>query len=152
MMVMRSRRFWGLLVLLGSFMVWAWPTAAQLPGPDGGAGPPETLMRITVADLTIQGEVPAAAVREALTPLPPPVLACLESELGRHGKLPARITLRFNLSGGRVVWSKLIDPPWKTLDACLARALAGVKLPSAGSGLSRATLVLECRTDHLLAP
>jgi hypothetical protein len=61
--------------------------------------------------------------------------------------------LRLNLgSNGKVVWSKLIDPPLKSLEACLIKVLPQMKLPPAGTALSKVTVTLEAKLDHLIIP
>jgi hypothetical protein len=64
-----------------------------------------------------------------------------------------KIMLRFNLnSNGKVVWSKVVDPPLKSLEVCISKALLQMQSPPAGNTLSRVTILLEARIDHLLAP
>jgi len=145
-----------LLLLLSVLMVGTCqvrPSSAQLPGQSEESAQPEALLQVTVADLKVQGDYAPETVKEAFTAVLPAIAVCLQGEYQRLGKVPAKLTLRFNLSGsGKVVWTKLVDPPLQSLEACLGKALAALRLPPAGSPLSRATVVLECRTDHLLVP
>ncbi len=143
----------GLLTVLSAHLCLVCPAAAQPPGPAEDQDGPEAIVQVAVADLTVQGEQSPEELRQAIVAVLPAVAACLQGEYQRLGKVPAKITLRFNLSGsGKVVWTKLIDPPLKSLDTCLAKALASLRLPATGTTLSRATVVLECRSDHLLTP
>lgn len=129
------------------------PSAAQQPGQPEESGQPEAILQVSVADLKVQGDYTPEAVQEAFKAVLPAVAACLQGAYQRLGKVPAKLTLRFNLSGsGKVVWTKLVDPPLQSLEACLSKALAALRLPASGSTLSRATVVLECRSDHLLMP
>lgn len=141
-----------LAVAIGSIFP-LWPSKAQLPGQPEDEGQSEAILRVAVAEVRVQGEQAPEAIKEALPAVLPALAACLQSEYQRLGKLPAKITLRFNLSGnGKVVWTKLIDPPQKSLDICLGKAMSALRLPPAGNDLSRVTVVLECHFDHLLAP
>ncbi len=152
-----SKGRWILLILLLSVLLVSscqvWPSAAQTLGQPEESGRPEAILQVSVAELKVQGDYPPEAVREAFTAVLPAVATCLQGEYQRLGKVPAQLTLRFNLSGsGKVVWTKLVDPPLKSLEACLGKALGSLQLPAAGTTLSRATVVLECRSDHLLQP
>lgn len=155
MSMFRKRRviiIWLLAVLTGVF--WQVGLAAgQVPGDGEESNQPEVIIQVTLAELQVQGEQEPEAVREGFSAILPALAACLQGEQRRLGKVPARLTVRFNLSGsGKVVWTKLTDPPLKSLEACLGKALASLRLPPTGTSLSRATAVLECRTDHLLTP
>ncbi len=127
------------------------PVAAQLPGEE-----PETslpLLRLAVVDLKVQGEREPEVVQGAFTAVLPAMTECLAAASERVGKIPHRITVRFNLgSSGKVVWCKVIDPPLKTLEACLCKALTKIQLPPLGDSISRVTVLLESRQDHLLTP
>ena len=127
------------------------PVAAQVqPEEESQHGP---ILRVAVGDLTVQGEQTPAAVREALTAVLPALADCLQAEYQRASKVPTRIMLRFNLSGnGKVVWGKVIDPPLKSLDACVGKVLPQIQLSPTGSTISRVTVILEPKLDHLLAP
>jgi hypothetical protein len=147
-----------LLVSLGlagaKALAWpAQPAWAQVPGQEEEWDGSEPLLQVAIVELTVQGEQPPEAVREAVAAILPSMAACLRGAQEKAAKIPARLTLRFNLSGsGKVVWVKLVDPTDKNLENCLGRALAALRLPSNGSNLSRVTLLLACRTDHLLNP
>lgn len=151
---MQKRRcfggFWLMVVVL--IMAWlVWPVAAQVQPAQEAA--PEPILRLVITDLKIQGERSPDVVREALTGILPQVVDCIQAEYERVGKLPHSYMIRFNLGGnGKVVWSKVIDPPLKSLDACLAKVLPRMQLPPAGTGLSRVTVMLGAKQDHLLAP
>ena len=120
----------------------------QQPGEEA---PPEPLIRVMVKNLDVQGGQTPEAVKEAFNAILPQVVACIEAEYERVRKLPHSLMLRFNLSStGKVVWSKLIDPPLKSLDACIAKVLAHMELSPTGTTITRVTVVLETRTDHLL--
>lgn len=130
-----------------------WPAWAQVPGEEEEWDGSEPLLQVAIAELFVLGEQPPEAVRDAVTAILPSMAACLRAAHVRSGKIPARLTLRFNLSGsGKVVWVKLVDPADKNLENCLSRALAALRLPSNGTNLTRVTLLLACRTDHLLSP
>ncbi len=148
-----------LLVCLGltgaKALSWPVPPAwAQIPGQEEEWDGAEPLLQVAIAELTVQGEQPQEDIREAVVGILPTMAACLRSTQEKSSKIPARLTLRFNLSGsGKVVWVKLVDPGNKTLENCLGRALAALRLPpSGGTSLTRVTLILTCRTDHLLSP
>jgi hypothetical protein len=142
----------GLLVMV---LCAAWlvlPVAAQVQQP-GEEARPEPLIRVMVADLTVQGGQTPEAVREGFNAILPQVVDCIEKEYERVKKLPRKIMLRLNLgSNGKVAWSKVVDPPLKSLDACVAKVLQQMQLPPTGTTISRVTIVLETRTDHLLSP
>jgi hypothetical protein len=145
---------------IGGFGLWAmvWmilclavPLRAQeRPAEEAKPGP---ILRVTIADLNVQGKRTPDEVRGAFTSLLPALVDCLQAEYERAGKPPKRVMVRFNLgSNGKVSWSKVIDPPLKTLEACFSKVLATIKLAPAGDTVSRATIILEVRQDHLLAP
>jgi hypothetical protein len=142
----------GLLIMV-LWAVWlVLPAAAQVQQPAEEATS-EPLIRVVVADLTVQGEQTPEAVREGFNAILPQVVDCIEKEYERVKKLPRKIMLRLNLSSnGKVAWSKVVDPPLKSLDACIAKVLHQMQLPPAGTSLTRVTVVLETRTDHLLSP
>jgi hypothetical protein len=133
------------------FMVWlVLPVSAQVQQP-GEEAPPEPLIRVMVKNLDVQGGQTPEAVKEAFNAILPRVVECIEAEYERVRKLPHSLMLRFNLSStGRVVWSKLIDPPLKSLDACIGKVLAHMELPPTGTTITRVTVMIETRTDHLL--
>ncbi|MGQ9920743.1 MAG: hypothetical protein ACUVRZ_05375 [Desulfobacca sp.] len=153
---MSQGRWIFLLVLLSVLMASTCqirPAVAQGAEQLEPSGQPETIMQVLVAELQVQGDYASETVQEALTAVLPAMAVCLEGEYQRHGNVPAKLTVRFNLSGsGKVVWTKLVDPLRQSLEVCLAKALAALRLPPAGTTLSRVTLVLACRTDHLLQP
>lgn len=136
-------------VLMAVFLVW--PVLAQIqPEEEAKPGP---ILRIAITDVTVQGEQSPDAVRQALQAVLPAIVDCVQTEYERAGKVPFRIMLRFNLgSNGKVVWSKVVDPPLKSLDACVSKVLPQLTLPPAGKTLSRVTVMLEAKLDHLLAP
>ncbi len=137
------------MILIMAFMVF--PALAQLE--QGEQPQSEAILRVAIADLKVQGEQAPAAVREALTAVLPALVDCIQSEYQRVGKVPTSMMLRFNLGGnGKVVWCKVIDPPLKSLDACIGKVLPQIQLPPTGSTLSRVTVLLEAKLDHLLAP
>jgi hypothetical protein len=142
--------FWlVVVVLIMAFLVL--PVLAQVQPEEEAKSEP--ILRIVVTDLKVQGEQSPEAVREALNGILPQLIDCIQAEYGRAGKVPHRYMIRFNLGGnGKVVWSKVIDPPLKSLDACISKVLPKIQLPSAGTGLSRVTIMLETKMDHLLAP
>jgi hypothetical protein len=141
----------GLLVMILLTLCLDLPIAAQVQ-PEEEAKP-EPILRVTIADLNIQGKRTPDEVREAFTALLPAMVDCLHLEYERTGKAPGRIMLRFNLSSnGKVTWCKVIDPPLKTLEACFCKVLPQMKLAPAGDTISRVTVILEVRMDHLLAP
>jgi|GEM_PF-4606496 len=144
----------GCLLLLGSCLGAPWVTVwAQLPEQAQELSPSPAVVRVAVADIVVQGSYGPEEVRAACTAILPNLAACLQTVLDLQGRLPAKITLRFNLgSNGKVVWTKLIEPTGKKLEECLSRSLATLRLPPAGTSLTRVTLVLECRSDHLLSP
>ena len=150
---MEKRRISGISgpIIAILFLVWlVLPVLAQEQQP-GEEAPPEPLIRVMVKNLDVQGGQTPEAVKEAFNAILPQVVACIEAEYERVRKLPHSLMLRFNLSStGKVVWSKLIDPPLKSLDACIAKVLAHMELPPTGTTITRVTVVLETRTDHLL--
>jgi hypothetical protein len=141
----------GLIVMVLMTVCLVLPVLAQVqPEEEAKSGP---ILRIVIKDLTVQGGQPPDAVRQALQEVLPAVVDCVQAEYERAGKAPHRIMLRFNLgSNGKVVWSKLIDPPLKTLEACLNKVMPQIKLPPAGTTLSKVTVMLEAKLDHLLVP
>ena len=142
----------GLIIMFFGIFSAVLPVSAQVQQPVE-EDKPETLIRVFVTDLDVQGVQTPEAVREAFNTVLPQVVSCIEAEYERARKLPNKIMLRFNLnSNGKVVWSKVIDPPLKSLEVCISKALLQMQLPPAGNTLSRVTLLLEARIDHLLAP
>ena len=143
----------GLLVMvLGAFWL-VLPVAAQIQPPGEEAQQEGPLIRVVIADLTVQGEQTPEAVREGFNAILPQVVDCIEKEYERVKRLPRKIILRINLSSnGKVGWSKVTDPPLQSLDACIGKVLHQMQLPPAGNAISRVTVVLETRTDHLLNP
>jgi hypothetical protein len=136
-------------VLMTTFLTWPIPAQVQ-PEDEDKPGP---MLRIAVRELTVQGEQTPEAVRQAFSAILPQLVDCIQAEIERAGKAPNRIMLRFNLSSsGKVVWSKVIDPPLKSLDACITKVLPQVQLPPAGRSISKVTLWLETKMDHLLTP
>jgi hypothetical protein len=133
------------------FMVWlVLPVSAQVQQP-GEEAKPEPLIRVMVKDLAVQGEQKPEAVKEAFNAILPRLAECIEAEYERARRLPNNLMLRFNLSSnGKVVWSKLVDPPLKSLDTCIAKVLLQMQLAPSGSTITRVTVMLETRTDHLL--
>lgn len=151
MATMRQSGGLGLLAVLFLTFCLAGPLRAQVA--PGGQDGPEPILRLAIHDVKVQGEYSAETVREAFTHILPAVVDCVQAEYQRAGKGPSRLTLRFNLSSnGRVVWSKLVDPAWRALDACLGKALGQMRLGPSGATLSRVTMVLETQQDHLLNP
>jgi hypothetical protein len=141
----------GLSVMILLTLCLAIPISAQVQ-PEEEAKP-EPILRVTIADLNIQGKRTPDEVREALKSVLPAVVDCLQAEHERAGKAPRRIMLRFNLSSnGKVAWCKVIDPPLKTMDGCFCKVLPQMKLAPAGDTISRVTVILEVSMDHLLAP
>jgi hypothetical protein len=141
------------LLLASAWGCLAGPIWAQLPGEEQELDPAATIVRLAVAEVAVQGEYESEAVKTALTAVLPQLAACLPGAADLRGRLPAKITVRFNLgSSGKVVWLKLIEPAGKKLEECFSRSLAALRLPPTGAGLSRVTVVLECRSDHLLTP
>jgi hypothetical protein len=140
-----------LVMMLLTTICLVLPVSAQVqPGEEALPGP---ILRVAVGDLTVQGEQTPAAVREALTAVLPVLADCLQAEFQRAGKVPTKIMLRFNVGGnGKIVWCKVIDPPLKSLEACMCKVLPQMQLPATGTTISRATVTLESRLDHLLAP
>lgn len=129
----------------------ALPVSAQVQ--PGEEAKPEPILRVAIADLQVQGEQSADEVRKAITAVLPAVVDCIQAEYQRTRKGPTRIMLRFNLGGnGKVVWCKVVDPPLKSLDACICKVLPQIQLPPSGTSLSRVTVVLAAKLDHLLAP
>jgi hypothetical protein len=141
----------GLLVMILLTICLALPVSAQVqPEEEAKPGP---ILRVTIADLNVQGKRTPDEVREAFTALLPAMADCLQAEHERTGKAPWRVMLRFNLgSNGKVAWCKVIDPPLKTMDACFCKVLPQMKLAPAGDTISRVTVILEVSMDHLLAP
>jgi hypothetical protein len=132
-------------------MVWlVLPVSAQVQQP-GEEAAPEPLIRVMVKDVQVQGGQTPETVKDAFNAILPKVVECIEAEYERVHKLPNKLMLRFNVSSnGKVVWSKLIDPPLKSLDACIVKVLPHMEMPPTGTSITRVTLVLETRTDHLL--
>jgi hypothetical protein len=142
----------GLIIMFFGIFFAVLPVSAQVQQPVG-EDQPETLIRVFVTDLNVQGVQTPEAVREAFNTVLPQVVSCIEAEYVRTRKLPNKIMLRFNLnSNGKAVWSKVIDPPLKSLEVCISKVLLQMQSPPAGTTLSRVTLLLEARIDHLLAP
>jgi hypothetical protein len=141
----------GLSVMILMILCLALPIPAQVrPEEEAMPGP---VLRVTLADLQVQGGRTPDEVREGFTAMLPAMVGCLQAEYERTGKAPKRIMLRFNLGSiGKVTWTKMIDPPLKTLDACLSKVLLQIKLPPSGDTVSRVTAILEVRLDHLLEP
>ena len=149
----KQRRFgyFRLVIMIFITVCLALPVPAQVQ--PGEEAKPEPILRVAIADLQIQGEQSADSVRQALTAVLPAVVDCIQAEYQRTGKVPTRIMLRFNLSSnGKVVWNKVIDPPLKSLDTCVSKVLPQIKLPPSGTSLSRVTVVLTAKLDHLLTP
>ncbi|MBM4287657.1 MAG: hypothetical protein FJ135_05850 [Deltaproteobacteria bacterium] len=140
--------FWVMLVILAGLLG---PAGAQpLPEEEQQVEP---VLQVVIHELQVIGERDPAAVREAITAILPDLAECVQAEHRRLGRVPARMTLRFNLGGsGRVVWCKVVDPEVKSLDACLCRALGQLRLPPLEETRSRVTVVLEAKLDHLLMP
>jgi hypothetical protein len=137
------------MILMGIFLVLPVPAQVQ-PEEEAKPGP---ILRIVISDVKVQGEQSPEAVRQALQAILPGVVDCVQAEYERVGKVPHRIMLRFNLSSnGKVVWSKVIDPPLKSMEACMTKVLPKMTLPPAGTTLSRVTVLLEAKLDHLLVP
>ncbi len=151
---MHKRRLFGcfrLVIMIFITVCLALPVLSQAQ--PGEEAKPELMLRVAVGDLQVQGAQTPAAVREALTAVLPALADCLQTEYQRASKVPTRIMLRFNLSGnGKVVWGKVIDPPLKSLDACIGKVLPQIQLPPTGTTISRVTVILEAKLDHLLAP
>jgi hypothetical protein len=152
---MEKRRMFagfGLISMILCMFCAAQSVPAQFPQP-GGEEKPGPLIRVMVTDLQVQGGQTPEAVREAFNTVLPQVVDCIKTEYERAQKLPKRIMLRFNLSSnGKIGWSKIIDPPLKTLEVCLSKTLLQMQLPPSGSTITRVTVVLETRMDHLIAP
>jgi hypothetical protein len=152
---MEKRRIFGgfgVISLIFCILWAALPVSAQLPQP-GEDKKPGPLIRVMVSDLQVQGGQTPEAVREAFNTILPQLVDCIEAEYERARKLPNRIMLRFNLSSnGKVVWSKVIDPPLRSLEDCMSKNLRQLQLPPSGSTITRVTVVLETRMDHLMAP
>jgi hypothetical protein len=149
----KPRRFrcFRLITLIFITFCLALPVSAQVQ--PGEEAKPEPILRVAIADLQVQGEQSADEVRQALTAVLPAVVDCIQAESQRSGKVPTSIMLRFNLgSNGKVVWYKVIDPPLKSLDTCVGKVLPQIQLPPSGTRLSRVTVVLTAKLDHLLAP
>lgn len=141
----------GLWIAALMIMVGALPGAAQMP--PGEEPLPGPLLRVTLAELTVLGERKPEEVREGFKMVLPGLVDCFQGEYERTGRVPARVVLRYNVgSNGKVTWSKVIDPPFKSLEACVGKVLAEMKLAPAGQTVSRMTAILEVRPDHLLAP
>ncbi len=142
----------GLVVMILLGLLLALPGLAQVPPAEEAL--PGPILRVTMAEVQVQGERTPESVREAFTAVLPAVADCLQAEAERAGKAPKRVMLRLNLgSNGKVQWSKVIDPPAKSLEACCSQALRRIQLPPSASGtISRATVTLEVRQDHLLTP
>jgi hypothetical protein len=147
----RRRSIRPIIVIL--VMVWlVLPVSAQVQQP-GEEAKPEPLIRVMVTDLTVQGERTPETVKQAFNAVLPQLVGCIEAEYERVRRIPNKLMLRFNLnSNGKVAWVKLIDPPLKSLDACIAKVLPNLQLPPEGSTLTRVTVMLETRTDHLIGP
>ncbi len=151
---MEKRRIFASFGLIMIFWMFCsvqpvWPQVQQ-PGEEDK---PEPLIRVFVTDLTVQGEQTPETVKEALNTILPQMVGCIEAEYERVRKLPNRIMLRFNLgSNGKVVWSKIIDPPLRSLEVCISKTLLQMQLPPSGSSITRVTVLLDTRMDHLLAP
>ena len=142
----------GLIIMFFGIFSANLPVSAQVQQPVE-EDKPEPLIRVFATDLDVQGVQTPEAVREGFNTVLPQVVSCIEAEYERTRKLPNNIRLRFNLnSNGKVVWSKVIDPPLKSLEVCISKALLQMQLPPAGNTLSRVTILLEARIDHLLAP
>jgi hypothetical protein len=138
------------LVLPVSAQIQPGEEAQVQPGEEAQPGP---ILRVAVVDLKVQGEQAPDVVREAFTAVLPALVDCLQTEYQRGGKIPPRIMLRFNVGGnGKVVWCKVIEPALKSLDACICKVLPQLQLPATGATISRATVILDSRLDHLLTP
>ena len=152
---MEKRRMFagfGLISIIFCMFCSAQPVSAQVP-PPGGEEKPGPLIRVIITDLQVQGGQTPAAVREAFNTILPQLVDCIEAEYERVRKLPNRIMLRFNLSSnGKVVWSKVIDPPLRSLEDCMSKTLLQIQLSPSGSSITRVTVLLETRMDHLIAP
>jgi hypothetical protein len=152
---MEKRRMFGgfgFISLIFCILCAALPVSAQVPQP-GEDNKPGPLIRVMVSDLQVQGEQTPEAFREAFNTILPQLADCIEAEYERARRLPNRIMLRFNLSSnGKVVWSKVIDPPLRSLEDCLSKTLLRLQLPPSGSRITRITVLLETRMDHLMAP
>ncbi len=155
------RRFgyFRLVVMILITMCLALPVSAQVqPGVEAQVQPgeeaqPGPILRVAVVDLKVQGEQTPTAVREALTAVLPALADCLQAEFQRAGKVPTKIMLRFNVGGnGKVVWCKVIDPPLKSLDACICKVLPQIQLPPSGSTISRVTVILEVKAGPPAGP
>lgn len=142
----------GLAFITTLFCLWCafQPVSAQI-NQSGGEDKPEPLIRVIISDLQVQGQQTPEAVRDAINNVLPQMVSCIEAEYERVKKLPNKLMLRFNLgSNGKIGWSQLIDPPLKSLDACLSKTLKQVQMPPAGNTVTRVTMLLEIRMDHLL--
>jgi hypothetical protein len=149
----QKMRFGGFsaVVMIFSMVCLIAPALAQVNQEEEAQ--PEAILRVAIVDLKVQGKREPAAVREALTVVLPGLVTCVQAEYQRVGKVPTRITLRFNVGGnGKVVWCQVVDLASKSADVCLGKVLRQMQLPPAEEIRSRVTVVLEAKLDHLLAP
>jgi len=139
------------VVLTSVTVLMTWPGLA--PAEQTNERPDIGILRISILNLTVHGKQEVSVVREAMTVLLPQLADCIQAEYQRVNKVPTRIVLRLNVAGcGKIVWCKIVDPVLKTLDNCVCKILQQMQLPAGGEEISRVTVLLGVKIDHLLTP
>ncbi|MEW6657757.1 MAG: VIT domain-containing protein [Thermodesulfobacteriota bacterium] len=127
-------------------LVTALPSTA--PPPSQGATAPG--VKVSIQVVQVKGGLNQKAIKEALEAELPRLTACCQEALKNGVKLPAAVTLTFNISaGGKVSGPVLPKLPlgYEALTKCLSQAVQSIKFPDPGKKAVKATvkLLLEAK-------
>jgi Ca-activated chloride channel family protein len=122
--------------------------------PSGSAGPqkptPAPGVKISIQVVEVKGRLDQKAIKEALEADLPKLTACCQATLKTGIKLPAAVTLAFNVgAGGKVSGLVLPKLPlgYEALTKCLSQAVQNITFPDPGKKTAAVTvkLLLEAK-------